>query len=106
MSSRHVITTKQADTDIEAAVAHYLSQNATGAALDFIDDLEELKSLLREYPHLGSTRFAVETNIPEIRAFSLQRFPFLVFYTVQPHTVQIHRVLHTAREVPSRFLEH
>ncbi len=105
MTPRRVVTTQQADADINTAVNQYLHQSASEAALDFVDALEEAKVLLSEHPHLGSTRFAVETNIPEIRALALRRFPYIVFYTAHPASVRIHRVLHTVRDIPARFLD-
>lgn len=98
-----VVTTRQADADIEAAIDHYLSQGAAEAAWGFVEILEDTKMLLSEHPHLGSTRFAVETTIPEIRALALQRFPYIAFYTEHIDTIRIHRVLHTARDIPSLF---
>lgn len=71
--------------------------------MDLIDELEESKVLLSEHPFLGSTRFAIETSIPELRSLALPRFPYIVFYTAQAATVRIHRVLHTAPDLPARF---
>ncbi|NWN89870.1 MAG: type II toxin-antitoxin system RelE/ParE family toxin [Micrococcaceae bacterium] len=103
MSPRRVITTRQADADIKEAVDHYQDQGAPEAALGFVDNLEDTIALLSEHPNLGSTRFAVETNIPEMRALTLQRFPYIAFYTENADTIRIHRVLHTARDIPSRL---
>jgi toxin ParE1/3/4 len=100
-----VVTTKQADRDIEAAIEHYINQGAAEAAAGLINALEKAMGLISEHPHLGSPRFAVETNMPEIRGFALQRFPYIIFYTEHYETVMVHRVLHTARDVPSRFIE-
>lgn len=103
MTSRRVLTSQQADVDINTAIGHYLLQGAAEAAMNLIDELEEAKVLLSDHPYLGSTRFAVETNIPELRSLSLLRFPYIVLYTAQGDTIRIHRVLHTARDLPSRF---
>ncbi|MDR7348301.1 toxin ParE1/3/4 [Enteractinococcus fodinae] len=73
--------------------------------MNLIDELEQAKGLLSEHPYLGSTRFAMETNIPELRSLSLPRFPYIVFYTAQGDTIRILRVLHTARDIPARFSE-
>ena len=103
MTRLRVVTTLQADADIETAIDHYLNQGAADAAVGFVESLEDTKVLLSEHPHLGSIRFAIETNIPEIRAFALQRFPYIAFYTQHTDTIRIHRVLHTARDIPSLF---
>ena len=89
MTPWRVLTTQQADTDINTAIGHYPHQGAAEAAMNLIDALEESKVLLSEHPDLGSTRFAMETRIPELRSLSLPRFPYLVFYTAQGATIRI-----------------
>lgn len=105
MNTSRVVTTKQANADIDAAIDHYSSQGAAEAAMGFVNALEKAIELISEHPHIGSTRFAVETNIPEIRGFDLHRFPFIVFYSEHADAVRIQRALHTARDIPSRFVE-
>lgn len=102
MTPLRVITTRQADADIEAAIDYYLSQGATEAALGLVEILGDTKVLLSEHPHLGSTRFAVETNIPEICSLALERFPYIASHTEHTDTIRIHRVTHPARDVPRR----
>lgn len=94
------MTTRRADEDIEAAVGHYLGEGATDAAVAFVDALEDAKVLIGDYPQLGSTRLAAETGIPEMRTLALRRFPYLAFYTDDADAVRVHRVLHTARDIP------
>ena len=105
MSSRRVVTTRRADEDIEAAVDHYLDEGAAEAALAVVDAREDAKVLISGYPQLGSTRLASETGIPEMRTIALRRFPYLAFYTDDADAVRVHRVLHTSRDIPSRFLD-
>ena len=100
-----MVTTKRADQDIEAALDHYLGEGANDAALALVDALEDTKVLIGEHPQLGSTRLAAETDIPEMRTLALRRFPYLAFYTDDADAVRIHRVLHTARDIPSGLLE-
>jgi len=59
-----VTTTRQAEADIEGAIDHYLNQGAIDAASAFVNALEDVKALLSEHPHLGSSHFAVELSIP------------------------------------------
>jgi toxin ParE1/3/4 len=99
------MTTRRADEDIEAALSHYLGQGATDAALALVDALEDAKVLIGEHPQLGSTRLGSEMDIPEMRTIALRRFPYLAFYTDDADAVRIHRVLHTARDIPSGFLD-
>lgn len=105
MSSRRVITTRRADEDIEAAVDHYLDEDAADAASAFVDALEDAKLLISEFPQLSSARLASETGIAEMRTIALRRLPDLACYTDDADAVRIHRVLHTARDIPAGFLD-
>lgn len=93
MTHRRVVTTRRADEDIHTAVAYYLEVAAPDASLRFIDELENAKDLLAEHPSIGSTRFAAETTISELRGLALRRFPYMVFYTEDPDAIRLHRVL-------------
>jgi toxin ParE1/3/4 len=103
VTRRRVVTTRRADEDVDGALAHYLGEGAADAAFGFVDALEDAKGLLRDHPSIGSPRFAIETGIPELRGLSLQRFPYVVFYTDDPDAVRIHRVLHMSRDIPAEL---
>lgn len=105
MSARRVVTTRRADEDIAAAIEYYIGQGVPTAALALVDALEDAKILMGEHPHLGSTRFAGELDIPELRTMALRRFPHLAFYTDDADSVRVHRLLHTGRDIPSGLLD-
>lgn len=105
MSRRRIVTTRRADEDIEAAVDHYVGEGAVDAALDFVAALEQASDLLARHPAVGSTRFADDTDIDELRALAVQKFPYVVFYTVDADAVRVHRVLHASRDLPTHFAD-
>ena len=90
-----------AAADIEAAVAHYRDQAGPKTALDFVDALEAAIDHLRRHPRIGSLRFAFELEIPGLRSWSLQRFPYIVFYVPDDDRIDIWRVLHARRDIPA-----
>ena len=90
-----------AAADIEAAVAHYRDQAGSKAAPDFVDALEAAIGRLRCHPRIGSLRFAFELEIPELRSWSLRRFPYLIFYVPDDDRVDIWRVRHARRDIPA-----
>lgn len=47
----------------------------------------------------------VELGIPNLRAWDLTAFPYLVFYVVHAETVEVVRVLHARRDVGARIQE-
>lgn len=69
-------------------------------ALSFIDALERGGNLLTRSPHAGSLQFAYELDIPELRAWALKRFPYVIFCTPHENHIDIWRVLHTRRDRP------
>ncbi|WP_022871124.1 type II toxin-antitoxin system RelE/ParE family toxin [Yaniella halotolerans] len=101
--SRRVVTTRRTDEDIAWTIDHYLGQGVPEAAMGFVDALEEVKTIIGEHPQLGSIRIGIEIGIPEMRTVALKKFPYLAFYTYEVEVVRIHRVLHTARDIPVEF---
>jgi toxin ParE1/3/4 len=85
--------------DIEEAVAHYRNEAGPETALEFVDALEAAITQLRDNPLIGSLRFAFELEIPNLRSWSLQRFPYLVFYVPDDDRIDIWRVLHARRDI-------
>ena len=90
-----------AAVDIEAAVDHYRDEASSQTALDFVDALEAAINHLRHYPNSGSLRLAFELEIPELRSWPLQKFPYLIFYVPQDDRIDIWRVLHARRDIPA-----
>ena len=62
---------------------------------------ENAVSLLIRYPLTGSLRFAYELEIPELRSWSLKKFPYMIFYLPNDEHLDIWRVLHTRRDIPA-----
>ena len=92
-----------AAADIDAAVDHYREQAGSRTALDFVDTLEVAINHLRRHPNSGSLRFAFELEIPQLRSWALQRFPYLIFYVPQQDRLDIWRVLHARRDIPAHL---
>lgn len=90
-----------AAADIDAVIEHY-QQSAGGAvALNFVDALAHTVTRIGRSPHVGSLRFSHELGIPELRVCTLERFPFLVFYVPHDTRIDIWRILHSMRDIPS-----
>ena len=93
-----------AATDIDSAVAYYRETAGPNVAGDFVDELEDAISLLTRHPQTGSLRFAYELEIPELRGWSLRKFPYMIFYLPNDNHLDIWRVLHARRDIPT-FLQ-
>ena len=101
MASLPVRLREHAATDIEAAVTYDLSEAGTDVADRFVDAIERTINQISRTPQSGSLRFAYELEIPDLRVRPVARFPHLVFYVVSDEAVDVWRVLHSRRDMPS-----
>jgi len=92
-----------AAADIDAAIDHYQQSAGEAVALDLVDALEHAVTRISRSPHVGSLRFSHELAIPELRAWTLQRFPYLIFYVPNDKHIDVWRVLHSRRDIPSEL---
>jgi toxin ParE1/3/4 len=90
-----------AAADLDAASEYYRQEAGEQTALDFIDAVERGIRRISRGPHVGSLRFAYELAIPDLRAWPLQRFPYVVFDVVTDDQIDVWRILHTRRDVPA-----
>lgn len=88
-----------AATDLDDAGEHYRREAVEQTALDFIDAVERGIKRISRGPHVGSLRFAYELALPDLRAWPLQRFPYVMFYVATDEEIDVWRILHTRRDV-------
>jgi toxin ParE1/3/4 len=100
-----VVPRELAKQDVDEAIDYYLSENAADAALGFIDALEAAYNRLSRHPSAGSARYAHELNLPGLRFWPLQKYPHLVFYVDRENHVDVWRVLHGHRDIPTWMLD-
>lgn len=94
-----------AERDVAEAVAYYRDEAGTDASIAFVDSFENAINTLQDHPLIGSLRFSYELEIPDLRSWLLQGFPYLVFYVPDGDVIDVWRVLHSSRDVPA-FLSH
>jgi toxin ParE1/3/4 len=90
-----VVPRQQANRDVDEAIAYYVAEASERVALAFIDALE--RAYRRQAS--GSSRYAVELNLPGLRAWPLRRFPHVVFYVDTPDHIDVWRVPHGASDI-------
>lgn len=90
-----------AATDLEDASDYYRHEAGERVALEFIDAVGRGMKRISRSPHVGSLHFAYELAIPDLRAWPLQRFPYVVFYVVADDEIDVWRILHTRRDLPT-----
>ena len=90
-----------AAADIEDASDHYRDHVGEQTSLDFIDAAERGIRRISRSPNVGSLHFAYELGLPDLRAWPLQRFPYVVFYVVADEEIDVWRLLHSRRDLPA-----
>jgi toxin ParE1/3/4 len=89
--------TPESIDDLKAALDH-IARDRPGAAVRVIDKLEDQCNELASFPEMGRRRDEL--------ASGLRSFPsgsYLIFYRVMKDGIEIIRVLHGARDMPSIF---
>lgn len=89
--------------DLDQAVDHYRREAGDSVALRFIDAVEMAVVRISRAPHSGTLRFAYELGIPDLRALPLGDFPYTIFYVEGADRVDVWRVLHSRRDIPTEI---
>jgi len=101
VAARPVQLRERAATDIDHAADYYRSEAGADIAFRFIDAIERTLGQIARSPQPGSLQFAYELEIPDLRVRPIARFPYLVFYVIGEDVVDVWRILHTKRDIPS-----
>jgi toxin ParE1/3/4 len=101
VATRRLILREQARRDAEQAIDHYFTEAGERVALAFVDALHAAYSAISRHPGTGSPRYAVELDLPGLRAVALRGFPYLAFYMEAEGRIEIWRLLHAHRDIPA-----
>jgi plasmid stabilization system protein ParE len=89
--SRPLIITPEAEADLAEAKAYYDGQRE-GLSEDFLLCIEEALDRIRLLPEAASEVF------PGVRRVVVRRFPYGVFYRVDPDQLAVIAVYHSRRD--------
>lgn len=92
--------------DVVAAADHDVNDAGKDVAGRLIDAVERAVQQIGRHPHSGSLRFFYELDLPELRAWPLARFPYVVFYVEREHEIDVWRILHTRRHLPTTLADY
>ena len=105
MNAKLIVQRALAHEDVEQAIAYYLEVANPATALGFVDALEAAYGHISRNPTTGSPRYAHELNLAGLRAWSLTKYPYLVFYVEQNQHIDVWRVLNTSTDIPQWMTE-
>jgi toxin ParE1/3/4 len=95
-----VVVQRRAEQDLFDAVGHYAS--GTASVVDrFLAEVDRVMALIGRSPHIGSSSFAEQLDVPGLRCQPLKGFPCEAFYLPDDVQVTVIRVLHHARDIAS-----
>jgi toxin ParE1/3/4 len=95
----------RANTEIDA-LADYIAQDSLDTALRFLDAVQKTFDLIGEQPGIGSPRYAHLPMLEGLRVWAIFGFEnHLVFYIERPGYIDVLRVLHGARDIPTALME-
>lgn len=100
MGMKPVLRSPQARADVEDALDWYLT-HAPHMAAPFVDALENAVVHIQRSPGTGSPRYALELVIPGLRFWTLNKFPFGLFYIEQEDHLWVIRLVHMSRDIPA-----
>jgi toxin ParE1/3/4 len=100
-----IVPREQANRDVDDAITDYLNEATEAVSLGFIDALEQAYTHIGLHPATGSPSYAHELNLPGLRVWPLTHYPQLVFYVEHPDHIDVWRVLHGQRDIPTWIQE-
>ena len=101
MSAKPIVPRASAERNIDDAIDRYLDEAGEDVALAFVDALERTFEHIAHHPATGSPRYRHELDLPGLRSWPLKRHPYLVFYIEREDHVDVWRVLHGERDIPT-----
>ena len=94
---------QSAEQDVEEIV-DYISHDSAQAAATFRVALQHVCELLVELPEAGSARTFRNPEMKGVRMLPVRKFNnYLIFYRSAPGGLEIVRIVHGARDLPSLF---
>lgn len=99
MTFKPVVPCAAARADVDNTIDHYLAEAGPEVALGVIDALERAYAAIGEVPGIGSPRWPHELNLPGLRPWRIQGYPWLVLYVEAEISIDVWRVLHAKRDI-------
>jgi toxin ParE1/3/4 len=100
-----VRTRAAADRDVDEALDYYMAEAGERVAASFARAVETAYRVIGDRPRTGSPRHGEQMHFEGLRTRRLGRFPYLVFYVERPRHIEVWRVLHAQRDIPTELVE-
>ncbi|MEM6753294.1 MAG: type II toxin-antitoxin system RelE/ParE family toxin [Cyanobacteria bacterium P01_C01_bin.38] len=89
---KFIVIHTEARKELDAAIAYYQAQQV-GLGLDLLSEVEKVVLKIQQNPNLGTPH-----QIEGIRRYTIQRFPYLIFYTELEEVIWVIAIAHSKRK--------
>ena len=103
MTEQSAVFRKKAAEDIAQAAFWCKHEAGEKVAERFIEQTQKAVEQANEFPGVGSLRFARVLAPLDIRCTGVAGFPYLIFYRETAAGIDVIRVLHSARDIPTHL---
>lgn len=105
MNPKPISVREPASRDIGEVLHRYWFDASPQVAHAFAVALRHAFQHLSQFPSTGSSHYSRDTPLSDLLAWPVQGFPYMVFYLEEASSVDIYRILHTARDIPASLRE-
>lgn len=93
----------RATQDLEDAFAHYIDVADVFVAERFMNEVERAIAHISQHPGTGSPRYSQILGNEQFRFWTLNKFPYAVFYLERVDYIEIVRVLHQSQNIAAHL---
>ena len=97
---KYPILNSAAEREVEKALRHYLLEAGEALGSRFFTEFLEALDHIAKFPLSGSSRYGAVVNISNLRAWTLKKFPFVIFYVVGELQINVIHFLHQHSDIP------
>jgi toxin ParE1/3/4 len=97
---KRIVLFSQATNDLDSAFEYYFDAANLQVAERFRDAVAQALDHIQLHPATGSMRYALTDVKPPLRFWTLNHFPYAVFYFDRSEYISIVRVLHQSADIP------
>ena len=102
---KRLVLRTRATQDLDDAFAYYFDVANLDLAEQFRSEVGHAMAHIARHPATGSRRYAHSLEGAALRFWTLNRFPYSIFYCERPETIDVIRVLHQSSDIPTHLDE-
>lgn len=93
----------RAEQDIDEAAMHYALEGGYALGAGFYDAVESALQFMADNPGCGSPRIADLLDVPGLRVWQIERFPYSIYYFERDTYLDVVRVSHQRMDIPAHL---